>query len=191
MEGIKKKYSIRCEAYSKGVRCSRSVDILKTCKYHALPVKPSNRTIECEICTDKVSMDGMKWFSCDHGMCLDCITKLNSCTCPFCRSDIVDKLSAREVLAIKRNMKDKQVEETTENERYARVLQDQQEIEVLQHQADIIENLAGARMLELLLQFGVDLGGVGARIFADPDEDPYPRIFDHPQRNRRGRRPPY
>lgn len=133
MEEPQKRVASRCEGYSKGVRCCRTIEKRTFCEYHSRPIRPRERKHDCEICTSSVPISEMKWFACDHGMCKTCVLQLRSCVCPFCRADILNVLTPKEILAINRKIDDDASEAAMNDERYAIVVADEQTAHMLEN----------------------------------------------------------
>lgn len=55
----------------------------------------------CTICMEENAKQ-TRTFSCHHGVCDSCISKLRSLSCPFCRQDISSALSASERASVQR-----------------------------------------------------------------------------------------
>lgn len=97
----------RCEHFNNSVRCPARKTTKTFCDRHENSRKTPKPVIlqkhDCPICLEQ--QENMKWFSCSHGLCMECFGQVRQFICPVCRADIRFDLTTPEYNKINNNVR--------------------------------------------------------------------------------------
>jgi hypothetical protein len=129
-----------CDGWTKsGTACRYKAKYGTRCGHHRIPDVQTGRIYDdCAICCEVMTERTYCLTDCKHELCLNCVKRLESPTCPFCRTPIAgEKITTADIRRMTET-KRRTIEEENRRaaEAYAEYLRDMEELEDEEEEAE-------------------------------------------------------